>query len=244
MEPSADTAIERYPFWNYGDLALFIGLALPCLLAGAVVVRIVTVVLGILPRSKALELLPAQFLGYAFLFCVLYLIFRLQYRRPFWRSLGWIRSGPRVPALIAMGLALALAVGLLGALLRTPDIDSPLKQLFSDRTSIVVMAVFAITLGPLCEELFFRGFMQPLLVRSLGVVAGIVLTALPFGLLHLQEYAYSWRHVLLISVAGAAFGWIRHRTGSTRAAVIMHAAYNSAFFIGLLSQGKGVPHTW
>jgi len=56
------------------------------------------------------------------------------------------------------------------------------------------------------EELIFRGFLQPLLVRSLGAPAGILATALPFGLLHFQEYGNSWRHVLLISLSGVAFG--------------------------------------
>ena len=70
-------------------------------------------------------------------------------------------------------------------------------------------------MAPVCEELMFRGFLQPLLVRSLGAAAGILATALPFGLLHFQEYGNSWRHVLLISLSGVAFGWMRHATGST-----------------------------
>ena len=141
---------------------------------------------GILPRSKALELLPAQFRGYRFLLCALYLIFRLQYRP----ALFGARLGVRFGQAHAFrrgrhGLGpCAWPSACCGALLQTPDIDSPLSSFSPIRTSIVVMAVFAVTLGPLCEELFFRGFMQPLLVRSLGVVAGIVLTALPFGLLH------------------------------------------------------------
>jgi membrane protease YdiL (CAAX protease family) len=62
------------------------------------------------------------------------------------------------------------------------------------------------------------------------------MAAVPFGLLHLQQYGNSWRHVLLITLAGAAFGWMRYRTGSTKAAVIMHAAYNGVFFVLLAVQ--------
>jgi len=38
------------------------------------------------------ELLSEQFLGYGILFGGLLLIFRMQYERPFWRSLGWTRA--------------------------------------------------------------------------------------------------------------------------------------------------------
>jgi membrane protease YdiL (CAAX protease family) len=117
--------------------------------------------------------------------------------------------------------------------------------LLSDRTSMLLMAVFATTLGPVCEELAFRGFLQPLLVRSLGSVAGILLAAVPFGLLHLQQYGWSWRHVLLITLAGVAFGWMRQISGSTKASAVMHAAYNFLFFAGaLLAQGNKLPTTW
>jgi membrane protease YdiL (CAAX protease family) len=111
-----------------------------------------------------------------------------------------------------------------------------MKELLSDPVSIALIAVFGTTLGPVCEELVFRGFLQPLLVRSLGAVAGIFATAVPFGLLHLQQYGFSWRHGLLITCAGAAFGWMRHTTGSTRASTLMHAAYNGLFFLVLLTQ--------
>src|SRR5258706_14643021 len=101
---------------------------------------------------------------------------------------------------------------------------------------MILVEVFGGRAGPLSEELIFRGFLQPLLVRSLGAFAGILAAALPFGLLHFQEYGNSWRHVLLISLAGTMFGWVRHVTGSTKASTIMHAAYNAVFFLALFSQ--------
>jgi len=134
----------------------------------------------------------------------------------------------------------AIAVMLASVLMRTPDIDSPMKALLADRTSVLLIAVLGTTLAPVFEEIVFRGFLQPLLVRSLGAAPGILLAAVPFGLLHLQEYGFSWRHGLLISLAGAAFGWMRQRSGSTRAAALMHAAYNSTFFLLLAAQQAAV----
>ena len=42
----------------------------------------------------------------------------------------------------------------------------------------------------------------------------------------------------IITGAGAAFGWMRHATGSTRAATIMHSSYNALFFFALFAAQK------
>lgn len=248
-EPPPDTATpqepiepphepESYPFWGYLDLLAFIFIALLALIVEAVALNALLPVV----RIKSLYLqLPAQFILYGFLLWMLSVIFRRYYGRPFWLSLRWVPARMSVPALTACGILLAFAVMVASLLLRTPDINSPMKQLLSDKSSILLVAIFGVTLGPVCEEIIFRGFLQPLLVRSWGPAPGILGAAVPFGLLHLQEYSYSWRHGLLITLAGAAFGWMRYRTGSTKAAAIMHASYNFVFFLLLVVQ-QLVPH--
>ena len=240
LAPLPSPPPERDPFWSYGDLLIFAGLTLPCLLLGLGVVKTAFWIFQLHPAVTTWELLAAQITFYALLSGVLVALFRVQYDRPFWRSLGWVT--PRLPLLSVMagGVGLAMAVMLLGVLIRTPHIESPLTELLKDPTSLVLVAIFGSIVAPVCEELLFRGFLQPLLVRSLGAVAGIVVTAVPFGLLHFQEYGNSWRHVLLISLSGIAFGWMRQVTGSTKAAAGMHAAYNGFQFV-LLLMAKGVP---
>jgi hypothetical protein len=71
----------------------------------------------------------------------------------------------------------AVLVALASALIHTPTGDTPMTQLMETRADVLVMGVLGVTLAPLCEELGFRGFLQPLLVRSLGAVAGMVLAA-------------------------------------------------------------------
>jgi len=235
---------ERHPFWGYSDLGLFIGLALPCMVGGMMVVKVFLWSLNLQVRQRVFELLPAQFLGYAFLFLLLWLLFRRQHGRPFWSSLGWTETRLRPSVLLGAGVATALAVALASLALKTPDISSPMKEFLSSRSSVVMLAIFGTTLGPLCEELAFRGLMQPLFTRTFGPIPGILLAALPFGLLHLQQYGWSWRHGLLITAAGAAFGWMRHRTGSTKASTIMHMAYNCTFFLALVAQRDQIPKNW
>jgi membrane protease YdiL (CAAX protease family) len=234
-EPESPPAAAPPPpegFWWFSDLFGLGGLARPAMLAGFGLVRGAIVLFRLHPVAAA-EAIAQQFSGYFFLFLVLVLIFRLQYRQPFWRSLGW-RSFRRHPLQIALlGWVTAIAVNVVGYLIHTPTGNNPLTDLMDSRTGLILVTLFGVTLGPLAEELAFRGFIQPLVVRSFGAIPGIVVTALPFGLLHFREYGNSWRHAVLICGAGAAFGWMRHVTNSTRASTIMHAAYNLLFFVAL-----------
>ncbi|HEV3198666.1 MAG TPA: type II CAAX endopeptidase family protein [Bryobacteraceae bacterium] len=230
--------LERDPFWNYSDLALFLVMAIPSMFAGSLVahqiVKAAVALFHIHARIPAIEPLAEQLGGDAILFAVLALILRLQYDRPLWRSLGWRPPGiPFLPVVIS-GLLCALSVALLGSLIHLPTTTNPIVELMKNRASAILMACFGVTIAPLTEELVFRGFLQPLLVRSLGAVPGILLAAIPFGLLHYHEYGNSWRHAVLIGLAGAAFGWMRHRTGSTQASTLMHASYNALIFFAVL----------
>lgn len=235
---------EREPFWNYVDLALFFGMAFPCLLVSWGLVRGAMALFHLQNISKAAEAVTEQFIFYGLLFFALRTIFLAQYGRPFWKSLGWQRVRLPVPTIVLLGILTALGIAITSALLHTPDTSNPMTEMMRDRTSLILMAIFGVTLAPLAEELAFRGFLQPLLVRSLGAALGIVLAAVPFGLLHYQEYGNSWRHVVVISLAGVAFGVMRHLTGSTKAAVIMHAAYNGFLFLALFAQRRQLPHIW
>jgi membrane protease YdiL (CAAX protease family) len=235
-------APERDPFWGYHDLLFFAGLAIPSMLVGWAVVKAAMFLLHIHTALRVAELLSEQFLGYGILFGGLLLMFRMQYERPFWRSLAWNKTSLPFLWNVICGVGAAFVVALMSYLIHTPNVSTPLTDMMQDPTSVILLATFGVTLGPLCEELAFRGFLQPLLVRSLGVVPGILAATIPFGLLHFQEYGNSWRHALLIALAGASFGWMRQATGSTRAATIMHASYNALFFFVLFAQRRELPH--
>ena len=62
-------------------------------------------------------------------------------------------------------------------------------------------------------------------VLALKLGRGLCLASLPCCQVH-DELGK------LIGIAGAAFGWVRYKSGSTTAAFLMHAAYNAAGFAG------------
>jgi membrane protease YdiL (CAAX protease family) len=210
---------------------------------GLALVKLAMTLLHWHAAAPAEESVPETLIGYALLFGALMVILRVQYGRPFWRSLGWNSTG--IPFLwnVIAGLGAALGVGFVGHLIATPQTSGPIMEMMKGpAASLVVVTLFGTVVAPVCEELAFRGFLQPLLVRSFGAVAGILMAAAPFGMLHYWEYGDSWRSAVQIGMAGATFGWMRQATGSTRAAAIMHASFNALSFVSLFMQGRNLPH--
>jgi membrane protease YdiL (CAAX protease family) len=241
-QPRPQLPPEREPFWSYSDLALFIGLSLPCILLSWGAMRGILALFRLKDASGAIEAVGGQLLFYVLLFFGLRMIFLAEYGKPFWESLGWKPTRLPVLTVALLGVCTAVGVALTSVVLRVPETPNQMTDMMRDPRSLILMAVFGITVAPLAEELVFRGFLQPLLVRSLTAIPGILLAAFSFGMLHFHEYGNSWRHAVVISLAGVAFGAMRHLTGSTRAAALMHAAYNAFLFFALFSQRKDLPH--
>src|SRR5579871_5321028 len=116
------TDSERPPFWSYEDLAFFLAAILPALFIGAILIR--SIHLG----SLAARTLLLQSLIYALLLGALFAIVSLRYGRPFWRSLSWSRPWTGARFAVVAGPGLAIATSLLGALMRAPDVPSPIQQ--------------------------------------------------------------------------------------------------------------------
>jgi len=234
VPPPAAPAAE--PFWDYKDLLVFIFLLIPSLGLAMLVTLLLTAFTNL---SASLRLFLLQIVFYFLIFLALGALFRLRYRQPFWRSLGW-KSMPISSAAASLfaGPVLALGLAIAGVILRTPDIPLPFQQMLGNRATVVLFGILVVFLGPLCEELVFRGFMMPLFIRTLGAALGIVFTGVLFGCAHGYEYAWSWRHIALISTAGLLFGWARYKTGSTAAAVFMHSTFNLTQFVAFLAQSR------
>jgi len=211
-------------FWGYQDLAYFVSFTFLSAVASTILVAILHI------HSVVVRVMLLQMFLYVFVLGSLYVIFHLRYRQPFLRALG-IRLPDKFAWVFAFsGPVLAIALGLIGTLLRAPQIQLPFQDFLQAPLATAALGVLVVLLGPFCEELVFRGFLMPLLVRSLTAVPGIFAAALLFGCMHGPEYQWSWRHVLMISLAGVAFGYARQYARSTTAAFLMHSTFNLTQF--------------
>jgi hypothetical protein len=96
--------------------------------------------------------------------------------------------------------------------------------------AVVVIGILAGT----AEEVFFRGYMQTRLRERWSPAAAVVVTAVAFGLLHLE-----WIHVLLALGLGLWLGFITERAGSALPAVAAHVINNMVFTV--LTATVGTP---
>lgn len=225
--------VVREPFWGYTDLLIFVGLLVASVAMIVVAVGFLVAIRPKLQTDQTPLLLPTQFALYGFIYLCFYAVFRSRYGRPVLPSLGWRHSKFNLWVAGIGGVVLAFAVSGIASLLHTPKVDSPIDKLAANPVSLAIFGVMAVTIAPLFEELLFRGFIQPLLARTFGIVVGIVLTAAVFGSLHGPEYSFAWQYVVAITLVGIVLGWIRARADSIVPSTVMHGCYNAIFVIAL-----------
>jgi membrane protease YdiL (CAAX protease family) len=92
------------------------------------------------------------------------------------------------------------------------------------------------------EETVFRGYLYPLFAKSLGVVPGILLTGVLFGLMHGSQLGWTWRLVLLLTLVGVIFTFARARTGTVLASFLLHLGYNSMIALTSIIATRGFQH--
>lgn len=233
--PPLILAQPDYPSWGFAELLAVAATLIVSVSLGLFLVGSVSKTLR-LPLTDGVISVLGELLGYGMVFGILWLMFHA-HGKTLLRSLGWVRNPLPTLSLIYAGVALAILIVALSVLLRTPNVETPMHKLLSDKVTKFIIGAFGVTIGPIVEELLFRGFLQPVLMRMAGVFPGILITSVLFGSLHAQQYAAQWQLVFGVALVGFVLGVIRHVTGSTRASAIVHIAYNSVFFLAMLGAG-------
>jgi uncharacterized protein len=189
-------------------------------------------------QRPLLDLL-GEILGYVGVAFYMIMLVEGKYHVPFWKAIRWNWHGKAVPKLLGLGV-LTVGLDLLSRYLPMPK-STPFEQIFSHPRDAYVMAAFAVTFGPLMEELFFRGFLYPVLARRTGVSFAVLLTALPFGLMHYAQYR-SWGAVLVITLVGIVLTVVRVVTKSVAASFLVHVGYNATLMILTAAATDGFRH--
>ena len=166
---------------------------------------------------------------------------------PFWRTLGWRKL---VPAPMASskpwlyfigGIGLAICVAIASSSMKTPD-NLPIEQLFKNRTGAFLLMGMAVLLAPLVEETVFRGYLYPLLAKSVGVAPAVVVTGVLFGLMHGAQLGWTWGLVAMLVTVGIIFTLARARSGTVLASFLLHLGYNSMIAFSAILSTRGFTH--
>ncbi len=110
-----------------------------------------------------------------------------------------------------------------------PDtLAETLQQVSNNVLGCVSIAV----LGPILEEVLFRGAIQGYLMRKYNPTVGIVVASIIFGLIHMNPIQIFYAFFL-----GLIFGWIYYRTRSLMPVVIGHVLNNSLASASMILSG-------
>ena len=156
------------------------------------------------------------------------------------RSIDWDEALGlrREPPLRALGLGTIFFVAVLPPvavvfivcsklchLVGIKDEPQPISNLLATSDSVIVVAliaVVAVAVAPVCEELFFRGFAYPALKQCWGTWAALTTVSAAFAVIHLHAPSLGPLFALALGL-----GLSYELTGSLLAPITMHALFNA-----------------
>lgn len=255
---------------NIGHVGVFLLLLIPAMIGGYLVALFSIYATHPHERLGALMMEIGRNVMYAIsmqaaIYLVLWglaaLVFTLWWDQPFSQGIHWNFSTARHWFLVLGGLGVisGLAITIAGNFLPMPKAPPILEDLTKSAAGAWTLLIFGVTLAPLTEELAFRGFLLPSLVnifrwfqrrgdmseatvRFVGIPLSILLTSIPFALMHSQQVSNSWGPVLLIGCVSVILCIVRLTTDSVAAGIVVHCAYNLTLFSGLLHQTDWFRH--
>lgn len=160
---------------------------------------------------------------------------------------------PRVIVWSAMaGLGIALPLIFLFSLLVAAPSEAQAAAVSARKAAVLAtnpgwLALKALLLVPVMEEVFYRGLIMQFLRRYLPVWAAVLIPTLMFAFTHLDGQNNIVR-VGFAFVAGLCFSWLVLKTGSLWSSIICHSAINLMvnFVLNPLFIARGIagPQGW
>jgi membrane protease YdiL (CAAX protease family) len=166
--------------------------------------------------------------------------FAIYWRRARWRNLG-LNYYSLIKTIWYSFLALLLImlinfayVILMTNVFKIAPPTSKIEELVGNKNvSYILLLVVVSIIAPICEEIFFRGFLFQGFKKRWGVPAGIIISSALFSAAHLDLYNF-----LPLLAIGWVLAYLFHKTKSLLPVIFLHAIYNLLLILILLSQFK------
>ncbi|MGO3701623.1 MAG: lysostaphin resistance A-like protein [Candidatus Saccharimonadales bacterium] len=152
---------------------------------------------------------------------------------PLWRD---VALAP--PVFVGAMVSSSLALALVGQLLPGLNIETEQEvgfELVSQRYELLLAYITLAVIGPILEEVLFRGYLHGVLRKRLSKWVTIGITAATFSALHLgigQLADWQWNVAIDTFVLSLWLGFMRERTGTIWVPIFVHMIKNTlAFYI-------------
>jgi len=146
------------------------------------------------------------------------------------RDIGFVLAGARsnLAGGLAVGLALATVAAIYDAILGMFGVINghPYLELLDHTYTLggyCAILTSVLLLGPISEEIFYRGFTFTAFEHRYGTRLAVVASATLFAIVHLNAASF-----VLIWFIGATLAWLFHRTKSLIGPVVAHMVINLA----------------
>jgi uncharacterized protein len=208
-----------------------------------------------------------QAISYVLTLSVAWVLFPRLWERSFSRGIEWNGLAARRWWYWIMLVGAAMS-GLAQFALRfvAEPKSSPLDQILRTTHGAWLMTAFGVLLAPLAEEIAFRGFLLPSLAIAYdwlamertpaglqkwqsssmhsraALIFASIFSSIPFALMHAGQLQHAWGALSILYAVSLVLSFVRIRTSSVAASVLMHATYNLTVFIVLFVATGGYRH--
>ena len=171
---------------------------------------------GDISQAQNISLPFVMLLGFLFMTAYLWKAGYISKEKVAWSP---VSAGYLVLTIILYGGAVILIDFITSLMPWLPDImKSTFDVLQSGWLGILCIAV----IGPVLEELLFRGAITKVLLKKYSPVKAIVFSALVFGIFHINP-----AQVVSATLIGLLIGWVYYKTASLIPCILMHILNNS-----------------
>lgn len=198
---------------------------------------------GTLDATQAVLSAGSVGLSWIATFGLLARLFR-RYPRPLMlRALGLESPTPRWAYAIGIpvGLGLLAAGTVLMHLLNVAEDETPLAELLKTPLGAVCVAFMALVIAPVAEEVFFRGFVLPPMLKRFSLGTAMAFNGAVFAAVHLMTYGQEFGYMPPLFLFGFVLSGLRAWTGSIRPGIIAHFVFNGTSLLIFLFIGPATP---
>jgi membrane protease YdiL (CAAX protease family) len=171
---------------------------------------------------SVLGVIPAHLLT----LLIAWLIITHSGRYPFWKTLGWEWPG-HFGVWKSVGIAVSLlAVGMVVTYFFGGPKTELEEMINSSYRTRVVMAILAVTTGPLVEEVIYRGMIYAALQRLIGMVWTVLVVSMLFAGVHVYQYRSNVWVIAVICLLSLTLTLVRAYSGRLLPPFVIHFVFN------------------